>query len=52
MKVQNEADMNRGIFNDLEEEVGRFKNIQFIISIKQYIGGYKSNIIYSIGRLA
>lgn len=25
--IQNEADMNRGIFNDLEEEVGRFKNI-------------------------
>jgi methyl-accepting chemotaxis protein len=25
--IQNEADMNRGISNDLEEEVGRFKNI-------------------------
>ena len=25
--IQNEADMNRGIFNDLEGEVGRFKNI-------------------------
>ena len=25
--IQSEADMNRGISNDLEEEVGRFKNI-------------------------
>ena len=25
--IQNEADMNRGVSNDLEEEVGRFKNI-------------------------